>query len=105
MIIHGDLFPDNALFKGNELSAVVDFSGASIGDRYFDIAVTIFSWCQDDIVKIEAFLDAYGGDIDISKLKEALNFAMLYYVFKRYKSKRDWKNMYELRERIMSIVI
>lgn len=102
-IIHGDLFPDNALFIGDELSAVIDFSDASIGDRYLDMAVTIFSWCQDDIEKINAFLDAYGGYTDRERLNEALNFALLFYIFQRYTAGRDWESLYKLRDRFKSL--
>ena len=102
-IIHGDLFPDNALFIDDELSGVIDFSDASIGDRYFDIAVVIFSWCADDIGKIDRFLEAYGEDIDKARLKEAINFALLYYIYQRYMGGRDWKSLYELRYKILSL--
>ena len=104
VIIHGDLFPDNALFVDNSLSAVIDFSDASIGDRYFDIAVVLFSWCKDDINKIDALLNAY-GDIDRDRLKEALNFALLYYISQRYSKGRDWKSLYNLRDRLLKLSI
>ncbi len=104
-VIHGDLFPDNALFDKDKLKAVIDFSNASIGDIYFDIAVTLFSWCGDDIYKINIFLEAYGIDIDRYKLKNAINYALLYYIVQRYKTGRDWQSLYLLRRRVLNMDI
>ena len=103
-IIHKDLFPDNALFNGDRLSSVIDFSDACVGDRYFDVATTLFSWCRSDKSKIEAFLDAYGIELDKMRLKEALNFALLYYMFNRFKGGRNWQELYSLRVELMSLM-
>lgn len=103
-IIHKDLFPDNALFIGNRLSSVIDFSDACVGDRYFDVATTLFSWCRSDKSKIKAFLDAYGIELDKMRLREALNFALLYYIFNRFKSSRNWQELYSLREELITLM-
>lgn len=44
-IIHGDLFRDNALFEGVDLTGIIDFYHAC--DDFFiqDIAITINDWC------------------------------------------------------------
>lgn len=44
-IIHGDLFRDNALFVGDELTAIIDFFSAGTGYLMFDLAVTTNDWC------------------------------------------------------------
>ena len=44
-IIHGDMFRDNVLWVGDELSAVLDFEYASAGLAAFDLAVTLLAWC------------------------------------------------------------
>lgn len=44
-IIHGDLFRDNALFQGEELTGVIDFYNAATGWRLFDLAVCANDWC------------------------------------------------------------
>ncbi|MCG8422844.1 MAG: homoserine kinase [Proteobacteria bacterium] len=47
-IIHGDLFPDNVMFAGPELTALIDFEQASAGSLAYDVAVCLNSWCYDD---------------------------------------------------------
>ena len=53
-IIHGDLFRDNVLFVGRtdgdelELSALLDFEQASLGQRVYDLAVCVNAWCYDE---------------------------------------------------------
>jgi homoserine kinase type II len=44
-IIHGDLFRDNALFMGEQLTAIIDFFSAGSGYLLFDLAVTANDWC------------------------------------------------------------
>lgn len=44
-VIHGDLFRDNALFDGNELTAIIDFFSAGTGALMFDLAVSANDWC------------------------------------------------------------
>lgn len=47
-VIHGDLFPDNVLFEGARLSALLDFEQASDGAFIYDLAVCLVSWCYDE---------------------------------------------------------
>ena len=44
-IVHGDLFRDNALFKGERLTAIIDFFSAGNGYLLFDVAVAANDWC------------------------------------------------------------
>ena len=43
--IHADLFHDNALFSGDELSGIIDFDYACEDYLIFDIAVLLNDWC------------------------------------------------------------
>jgi homoserine kinase type II len=44
-VIHGDLFPDNVLYTGSQLTALLDFEQASDGTLAYDLAVCLCSWC------------------------------------------------------------
>jgi homoserine kinase type II len=45
--IHADLFRDNAMFSGHQLTGIFDFYFAGIDTFLFDIAVCINDWCTD----------------------------------------------------------
>jgi homoserine kinase type II len=47
-VIHGDLFRDNVLWNGSELSALLDFESASHGPFVYDVLVTMAAWCYRD---------------------------------------------------------
>lgn len=46
-IIHSDLFPDNVLLRGNEVSGIIDFYFAAEDMMAYDLAVTHAAWCFD----------------------------------------------------------
>jgi homoserine kinase type II len=47
-VIHGDLFCDNVLFRGDRLTAVLDFEAACRGKFIFDIATAVNALCFVD---------------------------------------------------------
>jgi homoserine kinase type II len=63
--IHGDLFRDNVLFEGTELTGFFDFYFAGCDVWLFDIGVCLNDWCVDlttgqhDGQRAAAFLAAY----------------------------------------------
>lgn len=63
--IHADLFRDNALYVGDELSGVVDFHYACAGNFIDDIAVTALDWCWSaasvDPVRLRALCGGYAA--------------------------------------------
>jgi len=46
--IHADLFPDNVLMLGSEITGLIDFYFACTGPMALDIAVTHAAWCFDE---------------------------------------------------------
>ncbi|WP_286240567.1 homoserine kinase [Neptuniibacter halophilus] len=64
--IHGDLFHDNVLFQGTEVSAVLDLYNAATAYQLFDLAIVANDWCCNpdgsiDSKREQALLEAYGA--------------------------------------------
>jgi len=65
--IHSDLFRDNTLFEGNQLTGILDFYELNQDEFMFDIAITLNDFCTQypaltlDEGKAQAFLQAYEG--------------------------------------------
>ncbi|MCY4044818.1 MAG: homoserine kinase [Cellvibrionales bacterium] len=62
-IIHGDLFRDNALFDGDDITGVIDFFTAGRGFMIYDMAVCANDWCVAngalDNDKLASFIKGY----------------------------------------------
>lgn len=96
-IIHGDLFLDNALFEGESLSCVIDFTQACNGDFLFDLAVAGLSWCDSD-EKTEALLQSYGAMLTLEAFRPYREYATLFYSVNRF---LNGGNYHELLERLL----
>jgi homoserine kinase type II len=62
-VIHADLFRDNALFSGDQLTGIIDFYYACNSVLLYDLAVTVNDWCFRnhalDTDRVFAILSAY----------------------------------------------
>lgn len=64
--LHADLFRDNVMFDGAQLSGVIDFYNACAGPMLYDLAITFNDWCSSDDGAIDerrgrALLGAYAA--------------------------------------------
>ncbi len=81
--IHADLFRNNVMFDGDNLSGFFDFYFAGCDTWLFDVAVTVNDWCIDldsgasDPARVRAMLDAYRSVRPFTAAEEAAWPAML----------------------------
>jgi homoserine kinase type II len=65
-VMHADLFLDNALFDGEELTGIIDLYYACDGAWLYDVAVTMNDWCRQanhqlNDAKVKALLASYAA--------------------------------------------
>ncbi len=74
-VIHGDLFCDNILFEGDEVSGVIDFYYAHDSAYVMDIAIAINAQAivlgDDDKSRMEAFLEGYSSKRELSAAEKS----------------------------------
>lgn len=61
-LVHGDLFRENILWRGTEVTAVLDFEAASRGSLAWDLMITVLAWCFGDgldLPRARAMVSAY----------------------------------------------
>ncbi len=73
-LIHADLFRDNALFAGDELTGIIDFYYACHDVWLLDIGITVNDWCslEDgglDEARTVAILEAYAHERPFTSLE------------------------------------
>jgi len=72
-VIHGDLFTDNILFEGNQVSGVIDFYYAHDAPYAMDVAIALNAQAvllrsaEEDAARMRAFLEGYA---QVRKLRE-----------------------------------
>ncbi|MDX8381112.1 MAG: homoserine kinase [Ghiorsea sp.] len=77
-VIHGDLFCDNILFEGNEVSGVIDFYYAHQAPYVMDVAIAINAQAivlgEEDETRMAVFLEGYESKRPLSiEEKDSLN--------------------------------
>jgi homoserine kinase type II len=94
--IHADLFRDNALFEGEQLTGVFDFYFAGVDSWLFDLAVCLNDWTLDpqtavpDAARFSALLQAYGQVRALTQAERRLLPAMLRAAALRFWISRLW---------------
>lgn len=81
--VHADLFRDNVMFEGEQLTGFFDFYFAGIDTFLFDLAVCLNDWCIDwesgahDAARLDAMLGAYQGVRPLTAAERQLLPALL----------------------------
>lgn len=81
--VHADLFRDNVMFDGEQLTGFFDFYFAGVDTFLFDLAVCLNDWCIDwasgahDAARCDAMLSAYQGVRALTAAERSLLPAML----------------------------
>jgi homoserine kinase type II len=60
-ICHGDLFRDNVLWQGGEISALLDFESACSNNFAYDLMVTALAWCYRSQFDLELVQGLFAG--------------------------------------------
>jgi homoserine kinase type II len=70
-LIHGDLFRDNVLWRGDELVALLDFESASSGCFIYDLMVCAHAWCYGDAYDAGLVSALFDGYEEVRRLESA----------------------------------
>ena len=104
--IHADLFRDNVMFEGEELTGLFDFYFAGVDTFLFDLAVCLNDWCIDlptgahAAPRAQAMIDAYQAVRPLTAHERTLLPAMLRAGALRFWISRLW-DLYLPREAAM----
>ncbi len=75
-VIHADLFPDNVLFSGDEVSGLIDFYFACADILAYDVAIMLNAWCFEvdgafNVTKARALIRGYTSIRPLSGVETA----------------------------------
>jgi homoserine kinase type II len=94
--VHADLFRDNVMFEGSDLTGFFDFYFAGTDSFLFDVAVCLNDWCIDLATGVahperqQAFLQAYAAQRPFEAAERQLLPAMLRAGALRFWTSRLW---------------
>jgi homoserine kinase type II len=86
-LVHGDLFLDNVLWVGDELSALLDWEMSCTDAFAYDLAVAVNAWCygvQYEPGLARAFLDGYRSRVRLARETADALYPYARYVALRY---------------------
>ena len=71
-VLHADLFPDNVLFTGDEVTGVIDFYFACNDILAYDLAIVLNAWCYEpdgsyNVTKARQLVSGYQSARTLSK--------------------------------------
>lgn len=80
--VHGDVFPNNTIFQGNELKAIVDFEEFAIETLLFDLAMMVVGFCINDEGRLDqnAVKELVLGYESIRQLSTSEKEALPYFI-------------------------
>ena len=80
--VHGDVFPNNTIFQGNELKAIIDFEEFAVETLLFDLAMMVVGFCLNDegCVDQNAVKELVLGYESIRQLSTSEEEALPYFV-------------------------
>jgi homoserine kinase type II len=82
-LIHGDVFRDNTLFSGDQISGLLDFTTVTRDVWLMDIAITVNDFCTQypavdlDMERVVAFVEAYN---DVRRMTDSEKMALPVYL-------------------------
>lgn len=74
--VHGDLSPQNVVFKDNELVGIIDWDSCYVGPDYYDFIYIFWTWCnvgsynrnnEEIFTKLKEMLKIYEADFMFKK--------------------------------------
>jgi homoserine kinase type II len=86
-LVHGDLFRDNVLWRGDEISAVLDWEMSCTDALAYDLAVAVNAWCFTSGYEpgfARALLDGYRSRARLDRATAAALYPYARYVALRY---------------------
>ena len=95
-VVHGDLFRDNVMFEGDQLTGFFDFYFAGCDTFLFDVGVCLNDWCVDlttghhNAERADAFLTAYQSVRTLTTQERCLLPAMARAAALRFWISRLW---------------